>query len=491
MESIRLANVLRSAIVLEHSLSAHLEVHLNPVLFSSLPLAQEILTVVSELGFQSMTPIQQQSIQPLLEGKDLIGQSQTGSGKTAAFAIPILQKINLQWRRPQALVLCPTRELADQVSRDIRKLGRRYEGLQVQVLSGGHSAREQSYSLERGVHIVVGTPGRLVDLLERGSLDLRGLVTVVMDEADKMLEMGFEDEINAVMSEVPNLRQTVFFSATFPKSIEQLSEKYQKNPLRITIAKESVASTHIDQTVYEMENQDKDRALLQILRMQEAQTVLIFCNQKVVIKRVLEMLEDHHLSVTALHGDLEQYDRDVAMALFRNGSCRLLVATDVAARGLDVDHLDLVINYDLPIDVETYVHRIGRTGRAGRSGVAISFAEPSEKGFLSEIREETKNSLVERNLIYQESEKIQPLYFRASMKTLRIVGGRKDKLRPGDILGALTGDSGGLTRADVGKIEVHDRFSFVAIATEFADKALQSLRDGRIKNLKFRVEEVE
>ena len=459
--------------------------------FSSLKLSTDLLAVIKELGFDQMTPIQAESLPSLLLGKDLIGQSKTGSGKTAAFALPILQKTTThhRYRDLQALILCPTRELCTQVAREIRKLGRRHVSLQVLILSGGLPLRPQLEALHKGVHIVVGTPGRVLDVIGRDRIDFSRVHTLVLDEADTMLDMGFEEDIDAIISEVPGTRQTIFFSATFPHSIAALTKKYQDNPVKIKIeeAPESVPS--IQQIAYEAEPENKVGTLIRVLQQHNPNSAIVFCNRKASVAELAQTLADQGLSSDCLHGDLEQVDRDQVMALFRNGSTRVLIATDVAARGLDIKDLDLVVNFELPHQPDIYVHRIGRTGRAGQTGTAVSLIGTDETPRIQEIEEFTGVRFEHKTLGFKNQEGIgkSSTLREAPMQTLSIGGGRKDKLRPGDILGALTGESGGLKGADIGKIEIHDRISYVAVSSHLASMALQSLRDGKIKGLKFSI----
>lgn len=459
--------------------------------FSALPFSSGILEVVQELGYEKLTPIQAESIPHLLEGRDLIGQSKTGSGKTAAFSLPILENLDLNSRsRIQALILCPTRELCTQVAREIRKLGRRHSGLQVLILAGGSPLFAQLSALSKGVHIAVGTPGRVIDHLSRRTLDLRGVRTVVLDEADRMLDMGFEADMEDILGQTPENRQTVLFSATFPKSIESMSRAYQNHPVRVTIEDDGAPSPQIQQIVYEVEQEDKVRALVSLLQKKPSESAIVFCNLKTTVIELERTLARAGASADAIHGDLEQYDRDRVMAKFRNQSTRVLIATDVAARGLDVENLDTVYNFDLPQTPDVYIHRIGRTGRAGKSGVAISFATAKQRNRVTDIEEQTGVSLSRQPLPTFEAVKdvaeAAPIQ-EAKMETLMISGGRKDKVRPGDILGALTGEAGGLSASDVGKIEIHDRFSYVAVAKHVAQDALHSLTEGKIKGRRFRV----
>ena len=457
--------------------------------FDALPLPSALLEVVQSLGHAQMTPIQAASIPLLLQGRDLIGESQTGSGKTLAFALPLLARVSLEFRAPQALVLCPTRELAAQVARELRKLGRAHPGLQVLVLAGGEPLRAQANALERGAHMLVGTPGRVIDHLERGNLDLRKVQSVVLDEADRMLDMGFADAVEQILGELPEARQTVFFSATFPSTIEALSKRYQRKPERIVIAADDAGAPDIEERVVMLDPKDKLAALRGTLAEHAHESALIFANMKASVVELEQALRGAGVSVASLHGDLEQFERDVVLAKFRNGSVRVLIATDVAARGIDVESLDLVVNYDLPVKPEVYVHRIGRTGRAGKQGVAISFASEREKPKLKAIDALLKRPLTrvpfDPSARADRPEPAQELAREAKMTTLKIAGGRKQKVRPGDILGALTGEAGGLPGSDIGKIEIHDNFSYVAVAAHVGKAALKSLSTGRIKGKRF------
>ena len=460
--------------------------------FCELALSKALLTVASELGFTTPTPIQAQAIPVLLEGKDVVAQSKTGSGKTAAFGFPLidkLDKLDLQTRTTGALVLCPTRELSAQVARELRKFGRRHPGLSVVVLSGGEPVRFQATALSRGAHIVVGTPGRVLDHLRRENLQLAGVAIVVLDEADRMLEMGFQKEVEAILKEVPAKRQTLLFSATFPGSIEALSAKYQTKPVHLRVEADPQETSETRQWLVRVKSDGKLAALMNILDQHPHESALVFANFKSVAASIETELTKRGLSVASLHGDVEQFDRDRVMAKFRNGSTRVLIATDVAARGLDVANLDLVVNFELPSQPEIYVHRVGRTGRAGKPGLAISLCTERDGGRIQEIERFIGAPLSlapsSPSATTQRLEKGAPPR-EAKMETLRIAGGRKDKLRPGDILGALTGEAGGLSAAHVGTIEIHDRFSYVAVRKSESAKAVRSLSEGRIKGKRFK-----
>jgi ATP-independent RNA helicase DbpA len=462
---------------------------------STLSLSPALLQVVSELGFAKWTAIQVQAIPVLLSGRDLVGQSKTGSGKTAAFALSILERLRLDERRTlQALVLCPTRELCAQVAREMRKLGRRQPGVQVLTLAGGEPLRAQTSALERGVPIVVGTPGRVLDHLRRGRLQLQQLTTLVLDEADRMLEMGFQQDMEKILDATPRERQTVFFSATFPISIERMSARYQRQPVRVTVEDEPAEQADIRQCYLVTEQPKKLAALRWLLQQHPHEAALVFANQKVSVAEIEAALTANGISAASIHGDLEQYDRDLVLAKFRNGSTRVLVASDVAARGIDIEDLDLVVNFDLPTRPDLYVHRIGRTGRAGRAGVAVSLVNAREKPTLLAYAQALDVSLERLELAADEHQQRTAAADNArgaTMLTLRVSGGRKQKVRPGDILGALTGEAAGLSGEQIGKIEIHDNFSYVAVEKRVGHKAQRRLSDGRIKGKRFRVSLVE
>ncbi len=453
--------------------------------FESLGLSSTHLAVLGELGYSQPTPIQTASIPELLAGKDLIGQSMTGSGKTAAFALPILQKLDMEARSLQALVLCPTRELCAQVAREIRKLGRKQAGLAVLEVVGGQPMWRQLDALRRGVHLVVGTPGRLIDHLQRGSLGTQDIQTVVLDEADRMLDMGFGADVESILQALPAERQTALFSATFPSSIEALCRKLQRNATRVSIDSPSERSPEIHQLRLEAEGHESFHALCWLLHKYPHDSALIFCNYKTTVLELARALSASGLSAGRLDGDLDQYERDQVLARFRNQSVRILVATDVAGRGIDVSGLDLVINYELPAQPDDYVHRIGRTGRAGKAGLAVALTMQGQEERVSAIQNLTgvKLERLTRNAGNDPGlpRLIEKIARNSSMMTILISAGRKDKVRPGDILGALTGEAGGLEAKDVGKIEIHDRLSYVAIASPVARHATQQLNVGRLK----------
>ncbi len=467
--------------------------------FAALGLSASLCEVVAELGFATPTPVQAQAIPLLLAGRDLIGQSDTGSGKTAAFGLAILQKLRRGERRPQALILCPTRELCAQVAREIRKLGRREAGLAVLILSGGQPMKPQLAALERGVQVAVGTPGRTLDHIVRGSLDVTGVGILVVDEADRMLEMGFGAEMEQILGRVPKPRQAAFFSATYPRSIDAMTKAHQHNPARLTVGESDGRRARSRQLAYVVDDTGRLDTLLAILRTSPPESApestIVFCNFKATVARVQQALGAAGVSSASLHGNLEQRERDLVMARFRNHSVRVLVATDVAARGLDIEGLDLVVNFELPLQPEIYVHRIGRTGRAGKAGLAVSLVGPQDRAKVKAI-EAAVGSPLQRLAApsgdRKEAGADTPTprsagHSDASMVTLYISGGRKDKLRPGDILGALTGEAGGFPGTDVGKIEIHERFSYVAVARGSAKRAIERLGAGRIKGKRFKV----
>jgi ATP-independent RNA helicase DbpA len=455
--------------------------------FRSLNLCEELVAVLRDQNILEATPIQAQSIPALMQGKDLWGQSQTGSGKTLAFALPILNRLQIHLRLPQALILCPTRELCDQVAREFRRFGKFHPGLQVVTLVGGQPHGPQRRALEDGVHILVGTPGRTLDFLSDQAIPLEDLKTLVLDEADRMLDEGFLQEMEEILRRLPARRQTVLFSATASESMKAFSCNHQKNPLEVSVASTPESALSIEQFVYTTENAQKTEMLLRVLQQHPSDCTLIFCRTKASVSEILERLQKLKVSCAGLHGDLEQSQRDQVMALFRNGSVQILVATDVAARGLDIDHLELVVNYDLPPSAEIYVHRIGRTGRAGRQGAAVSLANAFEAIKLMEIEKYTSVPMIRQTLGFKNQLGLSREFQTAPMKTVFIAGGRKDKLRPGDILGALTSAPQALSGEDIGKIEIHPNHSYVAVKFHLADQALDKLRRGQIKGAKFKV----
>ncbi|MDR6938023.1 ATP-dependent RNA helicase DbpA [Luteibacter sp. 3190] len=451
--------------------------------FQTLGLDPALLSTVESLGYGGMTAIQRESLPAILQGRDVIAQARTGSGKTAAFGLGLLQRIDVSQIRLQALVLCPTRELADQVSKAIRRLAVNIPNVKLLTLCGGMPLGPQLASLEHDPHIVVGTPGRVQEHLKRGSLHGGGIKVLVLDEADRMLDMGFEEAIDDIVGRIAKHHQTLLFSATYPDAIRAVSGRVQKDPLEVTV-EEGHDATTIEQRVVEVEPPVKVDVLARILTQEKPEAVLVFCNMRKDTEAVAAELDRRGFSALALHGDLDQRDRDEVLVRFANHSCGVLVATDVAARGLDIAGLPLVVSFDVAHDPDTHTHRVGRTGRAGASGLAIVLAGSRELNKLRAI-EERIGAPLPRHPAKPANEARKVLNL-APMKTLVIDGGRKDKMRPGDILGALTGDAG-LDGKDIGKIDVYATRAYVAIRRDLANKALERLRAGKIKGRSFRV----
>ncbi|MCC3717746.1 ATP-dependent RNA helicase DbpA [Rouxiella badensis] len=445
--------------------------------FSTLTLPSEQISNLEELGYAQMTPIQEASLPAILLGQDVRAKAKTGSGKTAAFGIGLLDKITVGDFFCQALVLCPTRELADQVSKELRRLARFTQNIKILTLCGGQPIGPQLDSLVHQPHIVVGTPGRIQEHLRKGTLKLDQMKVLVLDEADRMLDMGFSEDIEDVVSYTPPSRQTLLFSATYPEGIERISNKFQRQPLNVEIeGGEDVAD--IEQVFIEADRHSRLSLLTAVLYQYQPTSCVVFCNTKRDCQEIADTLASKGISVLALNGDLEQRDRDRVLVRFSNGSCRVLVATDVAARGLDIKQLGLVINYELSFDPEVHVHRVGRTGRAGTSGVAVSLVTPQEM-----VRVHALEDYMHKSFKWQpaaQSLSAPAATLEPEMLTLCIDGGRKAKIRPGDILGALTGDAG-LTAAEVGKIDMFPIHAYVAIRKNSAKKALQRLQEGKIK----------
>ena len=451
--------------------------------FASLPIKSELLASIESLGYEHMTPIQAQALPVLLKRQDLLAQAKTGSGKTAAFAIGLLEKIEVQTYQTQALVLCPTRELADQVSKEIRQLAKTIANIKILTLCGGQPMGGQLASLERSPHVVVGTPGRILKHLQKGSLQFNGIETLVLDEADRMLDMGFHEDIMLILDSIPRKRQTLLFSATYPDGIREISDLIQRDPIEVR-----VEATHdnkiIKQTFYQVKKGERSKTLVALLQHYRPESSLIFCNRKQQCQELADDLWQQGFHVLALHGDLEQFERDQVLVQFSNKSSSILVATDVAARGLDIKELAAVINYDLSTDPEVHIHRIGRTGRAGEAGLAISLFLESEQWRIDGIAKFQGSGVTiesTASLKPRENFKLIP-----PMATLFINGGRKEKVRAGDILGALTA-SQKLLGKDIGKIDIFDKLSYVAVARPLAKQALKILSEGKIKGRKFRV----
>lgn len=460
---------------------------LSSTTFSTLPLASELLSTLDAIGYCRMTPIQADSLPLILAGRDVIGQGKTGSGKTAAFGLGLLAKLNVRRYCVQALVLCPTRELADQVSGEIRKLARNIHNIKVLTLCGGMPFGPQLSSLEHGAHIVVGTPGRVEEHVRKGTLRLDQLTTLVLDEADRMLEMGFQETLDAILAQMPSQRQSLLFSATYPQQIQVMAQRIMRDPQMVQVDARHDDSI-IEQHFYAVSADDQRLTALRLLLLHYAPaSALVFCNTKLETQHVADALLHYHFSALALHGDLEQVDRDQTLVRFANNSVSVLVATDVAARGLDIDAVDAVFNYHLAREIEVHVHRIGRTGRAGSRGVACSLYSEQELfriGMLSRYLDRT----IESEPLPDESV-LQRTPVIPAMVTLQIDGGKRQKMRPGDILGALTAPSG-LVATQVGKIVIAANWSFVAVDREMAGQALRLLSTGKLKGRSFRVRQL-
>lgn len=460
---------------------------MNQTAFTTLPLHPHLLKNLESLGYLQMTSIQARSLPHILAGKDVIAQGKTGSGKTAAFGLGLLEQLEVELFCVQSLVLCPTRELADQVAKEIRRLARAIHNIKVLNLSGGMPFAPQRDSLQHGAHIIVGTPGRVEEHLRKQTLSLKGLKMLVLDEADRMLEMGFQPAVDAIIEQLPAKRQTVLFSATYPPEIQSIADRVMHKPVLA-----QVESTHdhssIRQHFFKVAD-DKQRltAVRLLLLQNRPESSVVFCNTKQITQQVADELLAQGFSALALHGDLDQKERDQALVRFANKSVSVLVATDVAARGLDIDSLDAVINYHISRDSEVHVHRIGRTGRAGNKGMACSLFSEKERHKVNLLAEYLGQVIEPEPLPPASILKVLPM--EPAMTTLRIDGGKKQKLRPGDILGALTGEQG-IAGKQVGKIHIFDNCAYVAVERSVAKAALRKLGNGKLKGRSFRVWQV-
>jgi ATP-dependent RNA helicase DeaD len=516
--------------------------------FSELNLSNEILKAVEDLGFEETTHIQSLSIPKMMTGMDIIGQSQTGTGKTAAYGIPILEKINAKNKAVQGIILCPTRELAIQVAEELKLFSKYKKGINIVPVYGGQPIYKQMASLSRGAQIVIGTPGRVIDHLERRTLKLDTVSIMILDEADEMLDMGFRDDIELILKSIPEERQIVFFSATMPKEFLSLTKKYQRNPETIKVVSEKLTVPSTEQYYFDIKEHQKLEALTRCLDMYDPKLSLVFCNTKKRVDEISSLLQARGYCVDAIHGDMNQSQRNRVMTKFRNGSIELLIATDVAARGIDVNDIDMVFNFDVPKDNEDYVHRIGRTGRAGKAGKAYSFVLGKDIYKLRDIQRYTKVNIkrmqvpsladventkemiivdkvkealkgkdlekyagMAKSLISEEitsldvatallkimftSEKreqeqkdnILENINKHNMVRLFINVGKKNDVRAGDFVGAITGETG-INGDLIGNIKILEAFSFVEVPQKYAVDVINALHSSNIKGKKVSVE---
>lgn len=472
--------------------------------FNSLGISEDIIKSLDKLGYEEPTQIQEKAIPIVLEGKDIIAKSQTGSGKTAAFGIPICENIEIEKREPQALILVPTRELAVQVREDITNIGR-LKKIRCAAVFGKQPMSEQERELKQRVHIVVGTPGRTLDHITRGSLKLEDVRYLVLDEADEMLNMGFIDQVESVIESVNKNRVTMLFSATMPEVVQNLCAKYMVDPISIEINPEKITTEEIEQVYYCIEENKKFSLLNKIIYTEHPDSCIIFCNTKNEVDKLVQRMKEKGYSCAKLHGGMEQKDRLETMKKFKRGEFVFLVATDVAARGIDIEDVTHVINYNVPFEKESYVHRIGRTGRTGKSGLAISMVSSYEIRMMKEIEEFTGVGIVKREIpteeqveagwkVFKEKSSLKPklksdksAQLNKDISKIYINAGKKKKIRPGDIVGAITSIEG-ISADDIGIIDIQDNVSYVDILNDKGKKVLESLQDAKVKGKEVRVQ---
>lgn len=525
---------------------------METIRFEELGIEPKILRGITDMGFEEATPIQSKAIKVILEGKDIVGQAQTGTGKTAAFGIPMLQNIDPKSKALQAIVLCPTRELAIQVAEEIRKLAKFLHGIKVLPIYGGQEISKQIRSLKAGTQLVIGTPGRVMDHMRRKTVKFNKVKMIALDEADEMLNMGFRDDIETILKQIPEERQTILFSATMPKAIMDITKKYQTNAEIVKVVRKELTVPNIEQYYYEVRPKNKKEILSRLLDIYDPKLSVVFCNTKRMVDELVSDLQGRGYFAEGLHGDLKQSQRDRVMNGFRNGKTEILVATDVAARGIDVDDVDAVFNYDLPQDDEYYVHRIGRTGRAGRVGRAFTFVVGKEVYKLRDIQRYCKTKIKAQpipSLNDVQATRVEKIFDQVSdvivneeldsyirmiddkvnekdytsidiaaalmkimlgnnesgqdgreqdydfdntgaeegMVRLFINIGKKQNVRPGDILGAIAGESG-MPGKLVGTIDMFDKYTFVEVPREFAKEVLQAMSDAKIKGKTINIE---
>jgi len=448
--------------------------------FNILNLSEKNIQNLTSLGFHSMTPIQAKSLPYILDNKDVIAKAKTGSGKTVSFGLGVLNNLNTSRFRIQSLILCPTRELAGQVAKTLKDLARFEHNIKILTLTGGVPHKPQVHSLAHQAHILVGTPGRILKHLQEENFSPLEINTLVLDEADRMLDMGFSEDINMIIDYLPKKRQTMLFSATYPSTIDELSRTILNNPITI-----EVESTHnediITQKFYEVESHQKPSLVLKTFKKTD-KSVIIFCNTKVQCNELADSLESFDIEPLVLHSDLDQKDRDETLILFSNKSYPVLIATDVASRGLDIEDVDLVINYDLPFDFEVYTHRIGRTARAGKNGLAVSFVD--DTNHFEDLKDFFDKDFNLLNI--SEIQNNEDVCLGYEFSTLYINGGKRHKLRAGDILGALTAGVG-LDKNDIGKINILPTCSYVAIRNDMYKNAYEGLNSNRMKNKQYKI----
>ena len=520
--------------------------------FDELNIDERILRAIEDMGFEETSPIQTQAIPAVCEGIDVVGQAQTGTGKTAAYTIPMLMKIDPQIKKPQAIVLCPTRELAGQVAEEIRKLAKYMSDIKVLPVYGGQEIVRQIKSLKTGVQIIVGTPGRVMDHMRRKTVKFDNINMVILDEADEMLDMGFREDMETILTETPEDRQTVMFSATMPKAIMDIARNFQKDARIIKVVRKELTVSNIEQFYYEVRPKNKTEVLCRLIDIYNPRLSVVFCNTKRQVDELISELKGRGYFADGIHGDMKQQQRDRVMDDFRSGKVDILIATDVAARGIDVDDVDMVFNYDIPQDEEYYVHRIGRTGRAGRSGMALSFISGKEVYKLKDIErycktkilakpvpslDDVKNTkldnmfdkirqtieeggltdmvnLVEEHVNQEEytsmdmaaallkmligdtldrEDEVEEFHFDTDKDDSRMVRlfiniGKKDKIKPANILGAIAGESG-MPGKLVGAIDMMDNYTFVDVPAIHAEKILKAMNDNvQIKGRRVNVE---